>query len=442
MKKKTVLSLLGVLLSISAGAYALVSVFSGNLVNEPALAYSKNYDVDLEAGRGISAMSAQAIYSSATVAAQTFLNGQISTGSITINTLSALTTAYATDILTVNTLTGIDGIIIGVQGHRFKEGVDWRKGTTTTTAATSLAAAIAAALPSLVTVTHPTNTVVLKAIDVGSYYNTIEVKSSTPSAVSAATDLFTGGQDNAVLTINGVELRANDTWYPLATPSLTSINLAASINANPFLSTLVTATANTPAPGVTRLVSISAGEAVNYDLNSSTPAALSLGGDMMGGGLDSAFASGTDIALPAHGFSVALPVLYTGAPAIGGLTTGTTYFIGVVDEDTIALATTSLKAQAADYIELTAPSAQAATDTYTLTPLPITGTSAFLWKASNDYATWTDLGSSTSVALSTSMAASSIMWDLGTLNYHYVRLGVTGPTTGGLELKVVVNSKH
>ena len=439
--KKKIATLSVILMVSSAWAYALVSVFSGNLANETALAYSKNYDVDLVA-QDISAMSAQAIYSSATVAAATFNNGQISTGSITVNTLAALTTAYATDTLTILNITGLDGAAVAISGHIFIEGRDWRKGTTTTTAAKSLSDIIAAKTD-LVISTYSANVVTLTAPVVGSYYNSSPVSCSN-SSVTVASAYMTGGYDNAVVSINGVSLTVNSDWYPGATPTTASTALAAAINANSTLSPLVTATANSPTSGITALVSDHVGEAVNYELVSSTPAALVLSGSAMTGGANSACAaSGTNIYSPAHGLTLALPVLYTGTPAIGGLTTGTTYFAGIVDADNISLATTSAKAVLADYITMTCTAAPATTNTYTLSPLPITGTAGLVWSASNDNTNWTALSaSSATIALSTSMVEASTLWDLGNLNYHYVRLAVKGPTTGGLKLKVVVNSKH
>lgn len=65
--------------------------------------------------------------------------------------------------------------------------------------------------------------------------------------------------------------------------------------------------------------------------------------------------SAETIAIPEHGYKTADPVVYTAAgTAIGGLTSGTTYYVIRVDANTIKLATNTSNASAGTAINLTA----------------------------------------------------------------------------------------
>ncbi len=70
------------------------------------------------------------------------------------------------------------------------------------------------------------------------------------------------------------------------------------------------------------------------------------------GGVDVA---GDDITSSSHGFATGAPVIYVATSPVGGLTSGTTYYVIVVDANTLALATTQIDAFAGTAIAITSP---------------------------------------------------------------------------------------
>ena len=108
------------LLALAMAVHASVIVYNTALVNEAALAYNSTYSVDLQ-NNGVNALSAQATYSSATIAAASFGDGQQSTGGITVVNYAALVAAPAVNNLTVVTNTGLTGASIVLPGYVFRE---------------------------------------------------------------------------------------------------------------------------------------------------------------------------------------------------------------------------------------------------------------------------------------------------------------------------------
>ena len=151
-------------------------------------------------------------------------------------------------------------------------------------------------------------------------------------------------------------------------------------------------------------------------------------------------AASSQITATAHGLYTAVPVLFrvlTGA-APTALTGETTYYAIRTSADIVELATTSVKAQALDPIIL---GAKSATGTYSLIPLAITGTPSFKWMASNDGTNWADVNTS-SITMSAYTAGGAVSaWDFEWFNFANLRLAVTGPTTGGIYLKAVLDIK-
>ena len=167
----------------------------------------------------------------------------------------------------------------------------------------------------------------------------------------------------------------------------------------------------------------------------------------MTGGINSAVAKySAVIALPAHGFTLALPVGYTAAGAsIGGLTTNTTYYVIPVSADSIALALTSTGAISGSSVTVTSVTNQATAHAPTLQAVVPSGTPSFKWQMSNNDTDYVDVNiSSITVSAYTYPYATTAFEFNGFdgFNYRYLRLNVIAPTAGGLKLQAVIAAKE
>ena len=431
---KTILSLILGLFLLSPAAVKAVT-YSAYLVNDPKIAIDSSYVLDL-VGNGIVYASAVATYDTGTPGPKYFTDGRISTGNITVATLASLTTAYATDTITVISTSSLAGAAISYPGYSLRNGVEWKVGATTDLTATSLAAALAK-IPTLTT-SRVNSIITITAKSVGSYYNTIPVASNSAS-ITVASALMTGGQDNAIVYINGIPMRANLDWYPGASSATASTSLAAAINANVPLAALLTATANSPTAGVTALVSDAVGATKNFSLISSIPTALVVSGSAMTGGSGSNYATGSPvITLPSHGFVTGLALLYTEAAgaAASPLVDQTTYYAIRTDNNSMKLALSSLNAIAGTAITMTATPTSG--HEYLLSPTAIGGTSLIKWQYSDlPTSGFTDMPVD-QVSIPTYGALPATKgWNLDA-SKRYVKLALTAPTSGALNLKVLV----
>lgn len=441
MNKKLSLTALA-LTAVAAIAYAVV-VFTGTLVNETALAYNKAYQLDLQA-HNIHSVSAAATFSTATVPSVTFQDGRQALGNATVVDYTKLNAANAVNHLTVITNSGLAGAVVSLPGYWFKEGLDWKvKGTTTLTAA-SLATALSKV--SGLQVHAAGNIVYATAPAAGSFYNSLALKSSTPTALSVFAPHFVGGLDNAILKINGTALRAGLDYTAATSNAATATSIKNAINANASLKKWVTASANT---GVVYATSNYNGANANFALFTSTKAALAISGSvstipgqpgaakslMTGGVTPDDKLNSPLLNIPNHGLTRALAVLYTQGALIGGLVNQTTYYAIPVNVNTVELSATSTGAVAGAYITVTSTTSQVASHTSTLAPLPFTGLAGFYWQLSNDAINWDNLTVS-SVTVHPTDSAGSTAWDFGAISLRYIRANVAAPTTGGLQLKI------
>lgn len=435
MKKNMMWYAAGVLM-VSMLARAGAIAYNSALVSETALAYNNAYSLDMYA-RGITSVSAQASYSTATVPGASFGDGAQSTGSITVLNFAALSSAAASNNLTVVTNTGLGGALVTLPGYTFREGVDWKAGATTALTAESLRAALAR-VPYLSV--SRVGSVVYTTATAGSYNNSLQLVSSTPTALTAAAAFFSGGRDNASVSINGVVLLQGRDFTAATSNAATATSIKNAINAAALLSTKIIAGSS---GALVTSTSTKAGALYNYLMASSTPTALSVSGAAMTGGITPAETLGSAvISAPAHGFSTALAVLYgTAGGTIGGLVNQTTYYAIPVDANSLKLASSAALAVAGTGIVVTSTGTQLAANSYTLTPLAFTGTSSFKWQVSNDNLSWSDLAVS-SVTVAASDPASSTLWSFGQIGTRYLRLNAVAPTTGGLALSVAVTGSN
>lgn len=361
---------------------------------------------------------------------------------VKITTSAAVFSGGLDPILTNDDIT-YNGFILG-------NGYQWTDASGTST---GTAASIARALDNfadLVCTSSGSATVSCRQFTAGTAGNAATLSASAGMTVTNPT--FFGGQDNASFTINGVTLTIG-TQIPPLTLSSTTANLATAIataiNANTSLNTIIAANAGS---SVVFSTSILTGTVRNYTTVSSTQSKLSFANATMTGGTNAGANITTDIiTIPAHGYTKALGVVYsTGSGAsLGGLVTGTTYFVIVVDANNIELSTGSTAAVNGVFINMTSSSSATTAHTFTLTPQAFTqgaGSSA-KWQVSNDGVNWADyLTTSGNVTVSSQTFTpvfpnTSAIQDFGIIDYQYLRYNVLGPSQGGIQLKVILNSK-
>jgi len=429
-----------VLTIVAVVARAASIIYNQPLVTQPGLAYNATYPLNL-VNAGIGTMSAQATFSSATFSNATFVDGQQSTGSFTVTNNGGLSTATASNSLTVVSTTGLQNAWVSVPGYQFYNGIDWATQATASQTATSIATALQTA--GLLT-SQATNSAVIYATApvYGPYYNSWFLTTSTPTALSPATAFFQGGQGDAVLSINGVQLKQHRDWTKGTTAALSATAIAAAINSNTTLNKLVKAQAiGAVVTATSTLTGVNA-----FALTTSTPTAVSVNSPRMTNGVAPAYAlGGATLSLPSHGLTLGLPVLYStgGTPglALGGLTNQTTYYVIPLDANNIQLASSQADALAGTYITFTSSTTQLSDHTATLSALPITGTPGFYWQVSNDGSNWVNLSVS-SVTFGSgggypyTTPPTSLVYSFGALPFTWIRLNVTGPTTGGIQLNV------
>lgn len=416
--------------------------YSGPLVNAPTgVAYSNTYSLDL-AKYDSSKVSAQVLYSSLTYTSPTFSDGTESVGSATVISYADLSSATATNRLTVSGNNWPLGSIINLNGTQLVGGVNWAKGNTSSNTATNIATAIS--LVSGFIANASSNIVYTTATAYGSAANVYFMTSNT-SSITVSALKFTGGKDNAVLTINGVALTANSSFYPITSNAITATRIAAAINASSLSTTLIST-----APFGSAIIYATStlnGTAYNYSLVSSTPTALSVSAALMTGGTNpgDVLASQVFTAASTFGLPLGLPVLYTGTPAIGGLTTGTTYYAVPLAGNTFSLAKCSscaINGLTNNYVTVTSTSSGTTAHTYTLAPLAWSGSASFVWQSSNDNSNWATLPLTSAVTVTSTTAATDGLYDFGFYNFRYIRFNYTAPTIGALNLVVPVNIKQ
>lgn len=425
------------LLALAMVARAGIIIYNATLVDTTALAYNNTYTLNLQAN-GIGSLSAQAVYSSATIANVTFQDGAQSTGSFTVGNYLALSSASANNSITVASTSNLTGATIALPGFVFVNGIDWATQPTATGTALSLASALAT-VPFLSV--SEAGGIVYATATYGSYYNSFALTSNNGN-LTVAKPFFTGGQDNAYVAINGVRLQQGSQWTALTSNAATASSLASAINAASLLNNVLSASASGALVTSTSTLN---GAKYNYRLQTSTPTALAASGGNMISGNDPAFALGGTLFTTAGGatLTTALPILYSqGSLAIGGLTNQTTYYAVPSNGNSFMLAkySTSAVAGNADLVVVTSTNTQTISSehTYTLAALPISGTPGLSWSASNDGINYAPLQVSSVTISSYSPGGASTFWSFGYIGTQFLRLSVAAPTTGGLALKVTL----
>ncbi len=258
---------------------------------------------------------------------------------------------------------------------------------------------------------------------------------STGSVTVVSTVALSG----VTLNIGGITVTAGTSFPVVNSLSDTAANLAQAINASTCpLSSILSAEA---IGSVVYTTSTYVGG--NYSMATSNSNKLSVSGANMTGGKGAYYSAADDtIQIAAHGFTTALPVLYTEGAAIGGLTDQTTYYVIPVDSGNIKLAATSTGAVAGLAVNITTQRAQTSANTYILAPLDMGASNASAkWQYSNDGTNYLDVPDVASILVSSATSSTFAGWDFGAYDYRYLRLNVTGPTQGGILLKAVMHVK-
>ncbi len=348
---------------------------------------------------------------------------------------------------------GLDAVNFTLNGLILRNGTDWFTGNSSTITAASIATA---ATGNGFTAATSSNVVTISCASSGTFCNTYTLTSSSAAALLAGAAKFSGGINNAVLSFKGIALTEGTDFTAATSSAVTANNIATAINANAALSAIITSTAPLACGlarpcGVVFATSTAVGAGVNYSIWSSSQTALKPFAFAMKGGTASAVltASGA-LNIAHHGFTQGLPLLFTkttGTPP-QDLAANTTYYVVPVDANDFKLATTSAKAQAGTADVRLSTQTATGGGSFTLTPLVIAGTPSWKWQYSNDGTNWSDLTTTSagvsvsSVTFSSPYTAASTGWDLGFVNFQYIRLNVIAPTAGGLKIKAVITGRR
>jgi hypothetical protein len=150
------------------------------------------------------------------------------------------------------------------------------------------------------------------------------------------------------------------------------------------------------------------------------------------------------ITINSNNFITGLQVLYsTGSVAISGLTNQTTYYISVISSNTFKLSSSLANAQAGTGIVLA--SSSTTSNVYTLAPLAFTGGGIQLqW--SDDGKTFSNATTgnygATISSVSFVAAGGTTMYDLGPIQYRYLRMIETAPTAGAVNYTATDNERY
>ncbi len=393
-----------------------------------AINFTQSIDVS-----GWDRFSAQAVYSDGTPSSHTITSGTRASATITVvSNATALISTQASVTVNVFSTAGVTGDSLVLNGVRFKEGVEWSIGATTTTSAVNLRDKIDAHSDFTATATGSTVTVRYAVVGLSGNGLPVTTTDSTNLVISAAT--FTSGVAQHSININGTTLTEGTDFRADTSSQTTANNILVAINANSSINTQVVASS---AAAVVTVKALASGYS-NYSITSSTP------GFLTSGGFPGGAASDVDIANDIfnktnHGFTTGLKVLIdtttTGASAPPtGLTNKTTYYAIKLNENQYALATTSTTAVAGTKIDITGITDSNTMDVKPLALVTLAG-NGFSWQASNDNSNFTSLSAVTYSSVTYSAAGNSI-WDFAEYPYKYLRVNFIGPTSGGIALGI------
>ncbi len=137
-----------------------------------------------------------------------------------------------------------------------------------------------------------------------------------------------------------------------------------------------------------------------------------------------------EITIPSHGYTTGFKIQLTTTGTLPApLATGTDYFVIVVDDDTIQLATTLVLALAGTAIDLTNEGSNGAVNT--VTGVALAG-AAVQFYASNDATNWTSIQTATTITVD-----GSVFLSVPNVAYRYFK-AIKSLTSGQVDLKGLV----
>lgn len=403
----------------------------------------------------------------------------------------AVTSTSPTAISTAAFSGGVNPVMVTVGFAQLMAVRDFAVGASTTAMASNLATAIAASSSTLgIDASAPAScpgscgVVFATATATGKAGNLFPLSTTNSAAISTSAATMLGGQDNATLCINSICIHANSDFYPVTSNAQTATNIAAAFNASAASPTITAVGANAVVSATSDIVGVIGN---SFTLTSSTSAATvsvlvssnALSGSQLGifsGGINSAYSlNGQTIKIPNHGLTTGLAVFYSTTTGnwplsytvSGGstktLTWGTSYYVMVVDANDIQLALTStgsISGQVALSSGGVTPLALTFVSTATANPQDVfnlgvssTNTTAnckLQWVVSNDNVNWlpystTSFGQTVPgpIGFSSGYVSTGTVnnYDFGRMNYGWLGLMVTAPTTGALNVKTRVIGK-
>lgn len=431
--KKLITLLAAGITALSMTASATV-VLNSTLASETFLAHNATYASSDLSNLKVIGLTGQVVYTSAaTPTPVTFQAGSQSVGSITIANFAVLNATAATNTLNVASLSGLTDASITLPGYVFRQGIDWATQSTASGTAESIRLALIRA--PFIQASRSVSTITLTT-PIGTLYNTYGFTTSVPSSLVIATPLFTGGRNNAIVTVNGVALTQGTQWTASVSSATTATSLTSAINT--ALGSVLTATANSPTNGIVAIVSDANGASSNFALASSV-AAITLSGATMTGGVTANFTAGSPtITTASHNLTLGTPILYTATGTIAPLSAGTTYFAIPVTATSLKLASSKVNALAGTAITITEATPHLTAVVGTLAALGITGTPSLKWQSSNDNSTWADISVSSVTMLGYASPTRTESWNFGSIAFKFIRANVVSPLTGGLALNVSI----
>lgn len=351
-------------------------------------------------------------------------------------------TPTAMTVATAKFAGGQDSVYFTLNGYRKTNGIDWSTGKSSTNTAASIVTA-AATVPGF-TASASSNVVTVSCSSSGTYC-TYGLSSSSAAALLAGAASFSGGVNPARLAVNGNVLTEGTDFTSATSTAATANAIAVAMNASVPISAIVTAsgpvvcTLANPCGKVT-LASKGVGTKTNYSLWSSANSSLTPFAVAMKGGANSAVVTGgSQLTITAHGFTKALPVLYTktGGTSPGQLVANTTYYAIPNDANDIQLAAASADAVAGTPVVAITTQTATGGGSFALAPLAYLGTVTIKLQTSNDGVTFNDTPYAVTYSTNVARAASrSVTWNLGVPTFQTARVAVTGPTQGGINLTI------
>jgi len=172
-------------------------------------------------------------------------DGMPSTGSFTVVSSPDLSAAYASGQITISSVAGSIGAKVTVASVALREGVHWRVGVSSYATASSLASAINQYVGQVTAaVLLHGHVIQLTASDTGALYNSVSLRTSTPTAIGVSGATLAGGLDNASVSIHHMQLVQGRDWFVGASEADTALSLATAINRNAGTSAIVEALPN------------------------------------------------------------------------------------------------------------------------------------------------------------------------------------------------------